>query len=529
MKNNNHQQKSVRYAHPTLFGIIVTILNVIILGFSVVFYWRAFHIHDLKNYSDSPLNSAIVTTTNDLFSRNLRELSEDMCNDPVWCNIPMPTVSYFKFSPPNDPVRWRLAQIQASKGDQVILKEAIKAFPNHFDFIDGDITFRKLHFAMDMFVDEARDLSPLAGKKKSWFKKATKTVEDLPPDEETMLRKMDELKVKLHAEVNQRMLTEADTDADAVEDTDNIMYNTTALLEFIKDEEEYVKDYHDGYERRRLIDTMPITTPKLVGGKMRYPWELQGKKVIPDPYDFRDAKRAPVVSVGYTAYVRDSHTYFTGNRIGGAFIDRSVFFKYWRKVMHNIDTPFIAVCSLNENWGMLSTMFPNRTAGWGRCCDSRRDMIVYDFLNHEKTLMLVTNQHTNVSHPKLLILPRGIPITWGFTRMIVWDTMRNVQNTVPKSKLLFAASSKWGPRPQILSCISKKFNVEDFDGHAKKPPAQRLDRKEYYIKMTRAMFGLGLPGLGYDTFRMWELMTLGVIVVVEKGVGFDRTVSATKL
>lgn len=194
--------------------------------------------------------------------------------------------------------------------------------------------------------------------------------------------------------------------------------------------------------------------------------------------------------------------------------------------MHRIDTPFIAVCSLNENWGFLSTRFPNRTAGWGQCCVSKKDMLVYDFLNHEKTLMLITNQHTNVSHPKLLILPRGIPITWGTTRVMIWDIMRNAiaeEKSKPKNKLLFAASSKWGPRPQILRCISNKFRQLDFSGHSNNPPEARLDRYEYYQTLTRAYFGLGLPGLGYDCFRNWELMTLGTIVILEKGVGLDRT------
>ena len=36
-------------------------------------------------------------------------------------------------------------------------------------------------------------------------------------------------------------------------------------------------------------------------------------RVIPDTYDFRTAKRAPIVSIcGYTAYRRDSQTYFSG-------------------------------------------------------------------------------------------------------------------------------------------------------------------------------------------------------------------------
>ena len=51
--------------------------------------------------------------------------------------------------------------LQAASGEQVLLRRVKAAFPSHFDFIDGDITFRKQHLAMDFFVDEVRDLSPL--------------------------------------------------------------------------------------------------------------------------------------------------------------------------------------------------------------------------------------------------------------------------------------------------------------------------------------------------------------------------------
>ncbi|RYY85488.1 hypothetical protein EON63_07400 [archaeon] len=54
----------------------------------------------------------------------------------------------------------------------------------------------------------------------------------------------------------------------------------------------------------------------------------------------------------------------------------------------------------------------------------------------------------------------------------------------------------------------------------------RLDRRDYYIKMTKARFVLGLPGLGYDCFRHWEVMTMGSIIILEKGVGLERTVSS---
>jgi hypothetical protein len=360
------------------------------------------------------------------------------CLDPVWCNIEMPKKSYYRFDPPTDPVKWRKAQVQAAAGEQVLLRKVVQQFPGHSDFLDGDITFRKLHSIFDFFVDERRDLAPL-----------------VPPGAQ----------------------------------------------------------FSSGIRgQRRLDDAKPKpedasgSAPKMVKGKLLYPWEVEGRRVIPEPYDFRAANRSAVVSIGYTAYTRDQQTYFSGNRVGGAFIDRNKFFQYWRNVRDKIDLPFISICTLNENWGMLSTMFPNRTAGWGRCCDQPKDRIVHEFLDHPKTLMLVTNQHVNISHPKLMIMPRGIPLTWGFTRVIIWDAMRNVLKHHRKEKLLFAAASNWGPRPQILRCISEKVPAELFDGHIRTPKTNRLDRDQYYRKLGTSMFGVGLPGLGYDTFR-WVVVS----------------------
>jgi len=196
------------------------------------------------------------------------------CLDPVWCSIPLLKMSYFKFDPPTDPVRWRIAQIQASKGEKVLLQKVLQQFPNHFDFIDGDITFRKLHYVFDVFVDEKRDLSPL-----------------FPLSDSATLSES------------------------SIEKVERKLLNCNSL--------------NFSHVGRKLSDEM-ITAPKLVKGVLMYPWELVGKKVIPDPYDFRYANRAPVVSIGYTAYSRDSQTYFAGNRVGGAFIDRKQFFEKWR-------------------------------------------------------------------------------------------------------------------------------------------------------------------------------------------------------
>ena len=34
---------------------------------------------------------------------------------------------------------------------------------------------------------------------------------------------------------------------------------------------------------------------------------------------------------------------------------------------------------------------------------------------------------------------------------------------------------------------------------------------------------LAMPGLGYDTYRLWEVLSLGAMPILEKGIGLDRT------
>lgn len=80
----------------------------------------------------------------------------------------------------------------------------------------------------------------------------------------------------------------------------------------------------------------------------------------------------------------------------------------------------------------------------------------------------------------------------------------------------------------MLKCVSEKMSVEDFEGHVNTPKEiiskTKTDRRRYYEKLASARFGLALPGLGYDCFRTWELMTMGSIIVIEKSIGLDRSV-----
>ena len=43
------------------------------------------------------------------------------------------------------------------------------------------------------------------------------------------------------------------------------------------------------------------------------------------------------------------------------------FLNEWWRIKDRITIPFIVLCQGNENWGCLSTVFPNRTRSWGMC------------------------------------------------------------------------------------------------------------------------------------------------------------------
>jgi hypothetical protein len=51
--------------------------------------------------------------------------------------------------------------------------------------------------------------------------------------------------------------------------------------------------------------------------------------------------------------------------------------------------------------------------------------------------MLVINQHSNISHPKLLTLPYGIPLDSYFDKKTMWDSLDFVLKKNEKSSLVY--------------------------------------------------------------------------------------------
>ena len=125
-------------------------------------------------------------------------------------------------------------------------------------------------------------------------------------------------------------------------------------------------------DHRRLPETIKeLETTKALS--------VQGRQIVPSPYNYRVSDRAPIVEMGYTAFEKNMNTYFSGNFLGGNFVKREWWFNEWSKIKDRLDFPFITMCSLNENWGPISTNFPNRTAGWGACCNKKNQKVIHPF------------------------------------------------------------------------------------------------------------------------------------------------------
>jgi hypothetical protein len=252
------------------------------------------------------------------------------------------------------------------------------------------------------------------------------------------------------------------------------------------------------------------------------------------------------------------------------------FLKMWSKNRHLIDTPFVAMYVNNENWGFLGTILPNRTTNWEFCDEPVEWELkahMHAFLDDPNTIALVVNQHHNFTHPKVITVPLGLP-SGGDVNKTMFAAMHAVSGVAPgggaadadpeagvrRQDLMFVASSNWGPRktidcilqqlhrlflvtnnppllismlcrvgPIITECVRSKLKDGDFVSNVLSLDERRKQGKQsrgsYYESIGRSRMGLSMPGLGYDTYRTWELLTLGSVVVTERGAGFDRTFS----
>eukprot|EP01035_Chromulina_nebulosa_P022400 gene22400-29004_t len=226
--------------------------------------------------------------------------------------------------------------------------------------------------------------------------------------------------------------------------------------------------------------------------------------------------RAPITLFGY----KD----FDGNGFEGKqtnFHGLSPDDIYSKKDLH-IPRKIVALGSMDENWGWLSSYILNRTVPWGFGIGESNPYkpehkymqeTLKEFLDDPNLVMLLVNQFNNITHPKVISIPLGVESPRELWRSI----HKFARLDVTKSNLLYSAGSNWAFRPSIRQCVAEKmgnlFIVNE-----------RLTLEDFHRRLINSYSVLCMPGLGYDTYRLWESLACGTMPVIERGVGLDRTV-----
>lgn len=87
-----------------------------------------------------------ITTGEGLYVLPIPSNPDDFKISAEWADISMPTKSYFLgFSPPNNQKKWKIAQLQASRGEQILLAKMLQSIRSPFDMIENDNQFKWVH------------------------------------------------------------------------------------------------------------------------------------------------------------------------------------------------------------------------------------------------------------------------------------------------------------------------------------------------------------------------------------------------
>ena len=186
----------------------------------------------------------------------------------------------------------------------------------------------------------------------------------------------------------------------------------------------------------------------------------------------------------------------------------------------------VVIGCMDSNWGYLSTNMMNRSVYWkkhlgpgGRTKNLSSQQLLQSFLDNPQILMMVVSGHHNISHPKLISMPLGPTDAKQCHKVAKLVTTENNENrnTYRKHTLLLTAGSNWKFRPAIRECVSHNMGPEMLT------IKKKVAAKKFLIKVMESLAVLCMPGLGYDSYRVWETLLLGAMPVIEKGCGMDRT------
>jgi hypothetical protein len=229
-----------------------------------------------------------------------------------------------------------------------------------------------------------------------------------------------------------------------------------------------------------------------------------------------------------------------------------------RAILNAMPVPLLLTTKLDENRGYMSTDVWPKTCGntnnydhdRNRCVErlflndtlARCGHTLHDykaFLDHPNVLLQVVNQHQAFFHPKLISLPLGInskKATLLASALEYLNRMREAGEaaTPTRSKLVVVNNSGWNYRQDVNAHFAHVFGEKNSYrlNSLGTPPSVEEKRKPGYsaerdftLELAATKFVVSPPGLGFDTYRMWQALIMGAIPIVESSPGFDRTYS----
>ena len=187
--------------------------------------------------------------------------------------------------------------------------------------------------------------------------------------------------------------------------------------------------------------------------------------------------------------------------------------------------PHVLFTYMNENRGAFSRDVPNRTIQWDHLATHWHkwgctDQDIWTYLDHPNTRAVFTTQHQTYSHPKVHSVPLGVSPR---TKYKIPNAIKHP--LTKRTQLLMINDNGWRHRALITQQIKDKFASLRPD----LPPLQNTysnktnSVQNYVDELRRSKYLLTPSGLGWDCYRIWEALYLGVVPIIEL---YDRPIDA---
>lgn len=186
----------------------------------------------------------------------------------------------------------------------------------------------------------------------------------------------------------------------------------------------------------------------------------------------------------------------------------------------NASKDHVLITRLYENYGAASDGVPERSvlAHYSRLSlfESWKPYTVddiMDYLNNDHVKAVFVTSHQFTDHPKMHSIPIGTQ-----EKGTIEQAFLNTSNVPPpKSQLLML---NIGVKTNLYRQHLAPAIIQNFNGTIQNTYGQYSDKRKFFEEIMSSKFVLCPSGLGWDTYRAWEVLSLGSFPVIET---FNRT------